>query len=532
MTIWPIVAILILTTLTPVHAAKKKGGEYGDCGKIKGAFRGKFWHYYARGESFADCDFWEEAAENFEGALKRRDKDEKGARTYGMRYLNYYPHRELGVCYYKLGRYEEAMMELELSLSQVETDKTHYYLERTKKSIAASGDDHTSPSITFINPAQGDVTNSRLIDLSIQVSDNSFVDTIKVNGRTIEFEGDQTVQVKHRVALESGENIITVEASDLNNNVSTGELSITLDREGPIVAVDRPTGLDPIPHETVEVAGVVTDPMGIHSLKFGDKALEVGLDGSFATQVLLQEGENTIQFITTDKLGNDSVGRIYVTRGEPSASGPSSVEDPKPVGDPASEVEEPPEFFASLAADPTTGRVPLDVTFSAGASGSGELTYLWDFGDGGTSAELNPTHTYDRFGNYAARVTVTDAWDRVIVQDQAIQVQALEPIASVAADTLKGIVPLTVAFTSNIGPPGPNLGRISYSWDLVTVIQQTSPTQSIHLRMQGLIPQFLRSAVPAGLAGHRSRSRCFLPACPMERLRLSLTLERFPLRYD
>jgi hypothetical protein len=34
--------------------------------------------------------------------------------------------------------------------------------------------------------------------------------------------------------------------------------------------------------------------------------------------------------------------------------------------------------------------------------------YHWDFGDGGTSQEQNPTHTYAHRGNYTAVLTVTD----------------------------------------------------------------------------------------------------------------------------
>jgi len=35
--------------------------------------------------------------------------------------------------------------------------------------------------------------------------------------------------------------------------------------------------------------------------------------------------------------------------------------------------------------------------------------YLWEFGDGTTSTDENPTHTYDHRGNYTATFTVTDA---------------------------------------------------------------------------------------------------------------------------
>ena len=51
------------------------------------------------------------------------------------------------------------------------------------------------------------------------------------------------------------------------------------------------------------------------------------------------------------------------------------------------------------------------VTFSqATATGTGPLTYAWNFGDGGTATgALNPTHTYQSAGTFTAQLTVTDA---------------------------------------------------------------------------------------------------------------------------
>src|SRR5207245_3852622 len=38
----------------------------------------------------------------------------------------------------------------------------------------------------------------------------------------------------------------------------------------------------------------------------------------------------------------------------------------------------------------------------------GPLTFSWNFGDGGTSTEPNPVHTYAPRGLYTARLTVSD----------------------------------------------------------------------------------------------------------------------------
>jgi glucose/arabinose dehydrogenase/PKD repeat protein/type 1 glutamine amidotransferase len=68
--------------------------------------------------------------------------------------------------------------------------------------------------------------------------------------------------------------------------------------------------------------------------------------------------------------------------------------------------------LASAQADPTTGPAPLEVQFTGELSDRGAddpPTYEWDFGDGETSTEVNPVHTYTEAGTYVATLTVTDA---------------------------------------------------------------------------------------------------------------------------
>ena len=50
---------------------------------------------------------------------------------------------------------------------------------------------------------------------------------------------------------------------------------------------------------------------------------------------------------------------------------------------------------------------PLTVAFTGDRSGG--VSYQWEFGDGSTSNEANPTHTYDRVDDYTATLTVTYA---------------------------------------------------------------------------------------------------------------------------
>ena len=80
-----------------------------------------------------------------------------------------------------------------------------------------------------------------------------------------------------------------------------------------------------------------------------------------------------------------------------------------PVTFTAQYVNRPP--VAVVQASPVTGNAPLTVVFDGSGSSDPELTtlvYSWDFGDGTTSTETSPVHTYTAAGTYQAVLTVTD----------------------------------------------------------------------------------------------------------------------------
>ncbi len=61
---------------------------------------------------------------------------------------------------------------------------------------------------------------------------------------------------------------------------------------------------------------------------------------------------------------------------------------------------------AQFSATPRTGNTPLTVQFSDASSGPVQ-TRLWSFGDGTTSSETNPSHTYTTPGFYTVKLSVS-----------------------------------------------------------------------------------------------------------------------------
>lgn len=61
---------------------------------------------------------------------------------------------------------------------------------------------------------------------------------------------------------------------------------------------------------------------------------------------------------------------------------------------------------ADFIASPLSGHPPLTVAFTDLSTGL-PSAWLWDFGDGHTSTDQNPTHTYDTAGSYDVTLTAT-----------------------------------------------------------------------------------------------------------------------------
>lgn len=70
------------------------------------------------------------------------------------------------------------------------------------------------------------------------------------------------------------------------------------------------------------------------------------------------------------------------------------------------------EPVAAASSTPWSGQAPLTIEFSSHGSydpNATALAYHWDFGDGHTSTEANPTHTFTEEGIYDVQLVVTNA---------------------------------------------------------------------------------------------------------------------------
>jgi len=116
---------------------------------------------------------------------------------------------------------------------------------------------------------------------------------------------------------------------------------------------------------------------------------------------------------------------------------------------------------AWFTVSPNAGTAPLEVTFTDESTGMGLSSWSWEFGDGATSTEQNPTHTYTQPGTYDVQLDVDglSGFDRIIRQD-AVSVHSDVLVIAFEGSPTSGSAPLTVDFTDlSLGNP------ISWDWD-------------------------------------------------------------------
>ncbi|HRZ83137.1 MAG TPA: PKD domain-containing protein, partial [Candidatus Hydrogenedentes bacterium] len=121
---------------------------------------------------------------------------------------------------------------------------------------------------------------------------------------------------------------------------------------------------------------------------------------------------------------------------------------------------------ADFTAYPTTGKGPLTVQFAnlSTAGSAGITQWAWTFGDGQTSTEQSPRHTYGAQGSFPVTLTVTDANANTSQVTKVNYVVVSAPTTLTAAftsDVTSGTAPLTVMFTDqSIEGQQPITGRL------------------------------------------------------------------------
>jgi PKD repeat protein len=118
---------------------------------------------------------------------------------------------------------------------------------------------------------------------------------------------------------------------------------------------------------------------------------------------------------------------------------------------------DPDPVAASFTGSPRSGSPPLQVSFTNTSTGAD--TYFWTFGDGESSSERSPSHSYTLPGNYSVSLRASGPGGQdTHVETGYVTVTGSLTAAFTAAPTV-GQAPLLVTFTNQ------STGGTNYTWD-------------------------------------------------------------------
>jgi len=128
---------------------------------------------------------------------------------------------------------------------------------------------------------------------------------------------------------------------------------------------------------------------------------------------------------------------------------------------------------ADFTATPLSGTAPLTVTF-ADISVDRPTSWAWDFGDGATSTEQNPTHTYAAGGNYSVSLTATNPQgSNSVVKTDYIQVDPRVPKTWTVGSNGCDFAALNDAFTNPFLEDGDTIYVCNGSYTLTTSVSKS-----------------------------------------------------------
>jgi len=149
------------------------------------------------------------------------------------------------------------------------------------------------------------------------------------------------------------------------------------------------------------------------------------------THVYTVAGTYTVNLTATNRAGSSSKEKPQFINALPNVT--------KPVAD--------------FNANPTTGNAPLLVNFTD-LSRNNPTAWRWDFGDGQTATQQNPTHLFTNPGVYSVTLNVSNtAGSDQITKPNLINATKAgsAPVAQFRGNPTVGVAPLTVSFTDLSG---------------------------------------------------------------------------------
>jgi TolB-like protein len=229
-----------------------------------------------------------------------------------MHFIDYFPHRELGVVYYQLGNSGLAKEELALSLSQFPSAKARFYLDRVRKAlIEQKALRITPPRLTLDFRTQEVWTRRDPVVISGLAEDEQYVAAIRIRGVPLFLEGSKKrIPFSEPLVLAQGPHTIEVEARNLLGEATKRQVVIHVDRQGPLVTIDE-LRIDEIAAEKkIVLSGFLYDEAGVSEVLINNMEIPIrpGVEVPFSKRLTVDT--SVLELVARDRLGNQTSASI------------------------------------------------------------------------------------------------------------------------------------------------------------------------------------------------------------------------------
>ncbi|UDY37962.1 PKD domain-containing protein [Dermatobacter hominis] len=324
---------------------------------------------------------------------------------------------------------------------------------------------NASPTASITAPANGaNVTRGVSVNFTATASDPDGT----IAGWAWDF-GDGTTSTQQNPtktyanSVTPGAKTVTLTVTDNSGATAVRTITVNVNNQNPTASITAPAnGATVNRGDTVNFAATASDSDGTistYAWDFGD-----GNTGAGATpaKIYTALGAKTVTLTVTDNNGGTVVRTITLTV-----------------------VNNPPT--ASITA-PTNGSnvtrgVPINFTSTASDVDGTISSYAWNFGDGTTSTQQNPTKTYANSvttGSKTVTLVVTDNDGGTVTRTITVNVVNSAPSVSITApptgtDVTRG---QAIGFTSSASDPDGTIASYAWNFGDSTTSTQQNPTKT------------------------------------------------------
>jgi len=301
----------------------KKGLKYSN----NIIFRDTWFDNYNCALSLIEAQCYEKALSFINNAINKRYHDQRMAKTYGMHFIDYFPHREKGIIHFFLAQYHMAEKELQISISDEESNKSLIFLDKTRKKLFDINNVKVSKPKIILKDFENNkiyYTNNNDLIISGNALDEQFIKNMYINSNHYNNEKisetnislkthqdvfieksakkvyfEETVSLKNQGKFE-----IELTAFNLRDEKSLKKFFVIVDRSGPVLKIEKF-----IPGSFLKIR--VNDISNELSIYINKKLIKTIVNNNISKDLLLDFDISSInkifEFSVKDKAGNETI---------------------------------------------------------------------------------------------------------------------------------------------------------------------------------------------------------------------------------